>query len=187
MLRPVYPLQTSRLNLRPFTPSDVADTHAIHSRPDVVRYLYWDVRSEDEVREMVERRMDNVRIEQENDALVLAVERKDTGQLIGDVLLQLNSQANQQGEVGYVFHPDHHGQGFAREAAVEMLRLGFEELQLHRIIGRCDARNTASSGLLKRLGMRHEATLVENEIVKGEWCSEAVYAMLRTEWANSRT
>lgn len=182
MLRPEYPLETARLNLRPFTPDDVVATHAIHSRSDVVRYLYWDIRSEDDVREMVERRMNNVRIEKENDSLVLAVERRDTGELIGDVVLHWNNEAHQQGEVGYVFHPGHHGQGFAREASAEMLRLGFEELKLHRIIARCDARNSASAALMKRLGMRHEATFVENEFVKGEWCDEAVYAVLRSEW-----
>jgi RimJ/RimL family protein N-acetyltransferase len=63
-----------------------------------------------------------------------------------------------------------------------MLRLGFDELELYRVVGRCDARNTASGSLLGRLGMRHEATFVENEFVKGEWCDEAVFAMLRSEW-----
>jgi len=30
--------------------------------------------------------------------------------------------------------------------------------------------------------MRREATLVENEWVKGEWQSEAIYALLAREW-----
>jgi RimJ/RimL family protein N-acetyltransferase len=97
-------------------------------------------------------------------------------------MLHWHSAVHQKGEIGYVFHPDHHGQGFAFEASREMLRLGFDELKLHRIVGRCDARNTASGSLLGRLGMRHEATFVENEFVKGEWCDEAVFAMLRSEW-----
>jgi RimJ/RimL family protein N-acetyltransferase len=114
--------------------------------------------------------------------LVLAVERRDSGALIGDVNLRWLSAEHQQGEIGFVLHPDHHGQGFAREAATEMLRLGFEGLGLHRIIGRCDARNVASARLMERLGMRREAYLRENERVKGEWCDEYVYAMLALEW-----
>ena len=31
--------------------------------------------------------------------------------------------------------------------------------------------------------MRHEAHLVENEWVKGEWTDESIYAVLATEWA----
>ncbi len=37
--------------------------------------------------------------------------------------------------------------------------------------------------VLERLGMGLEATLVENEWVKGEWQSELQYAILRREWA----
>ncbi len=64
-----------------------------------------------------------------------------------------------------------------------LLSLGFEEMKLHRIVGRCDARNTASARLLERLGMRREAHLVQNEWVKGEWTDELIFAMLDGEWA----
>ena len=63
-----------------------------------------------------------------------------------------------------------------------MLQISFGQFGLHRIIGRCDARNTASSGLLERLGMRREAHFRQNEYVKGEWCDELVYAILAEEW-----
>lgn len=66
-----------------------------------------------------------------------------------------------------------------------MVRLGFEALALHRIVGRCDARNTASAAVLARLGMRREAHLVGNEWVKGEWTDELVYALLSAEWVGS--
>jgi RimJ/RimL family protein N-acetyltransferase len=63
-----------------------------------------------------------------------------------------------------------------------MLRLGFEELGLHRIIARLDERNEPSARLAQRLGMRLEARLVENEFFKGEWSNELDFAMLREEW-----
>ena len=63
-----------------------------------------------------------------------------------------------------------------------MLRVGFEDLGLHRICGRLDGRNAASARVLERLGMRREAQLLENERVKGEWANEVVYAMLDREW-----
>jgi RimJ/RimL family protein N-acetyltransferase len=85
-----------------------------------------------------------------------------------------------------VLHPDHQGRGYAREAAVEMLRLGFEGLELHRIVGRCEPRNEPSAALMRRLGMRLEAHLIENEWVKDEWQSECVFAMLRREWDERR-
>jgi RimJ/RimL family protein N-acetyltransferase len=63
-----------------------------------------------------------------------------------------------------------------------MLALGFDGLGLHRIVGRLDARNTASARVLEKLGMRREAHFVSNEYLKGEWTDELVYALLDEEW-----
>jgi RimJ/RimL family protein N-acetyltransferase len=106
----------------------------------------------------------------------------ETGALIGDVMLFWRSREHREGEIGYIFHPDHGGQGYATEAARAMLRLGFDEVGLHRIIGRIDARNTASARVLERLGMRREAHFRQNEMVKGEWTDEIVFAILEGEW-----
>ena len=73
------------------------------------------------------------------------------------------------GELGYVFNPALAGRGYATEAAGAMLRLGFSELGLHRIVARIDERNEPSLRLARRLGMRQEARLVRNERFKGEW------------------
>ncbi len=182
MLQLTFPIETERLRLRPYGAGDFDDLFAMHSREDVVRYLYWEVRDRDEVAAMLERRMTLTVIDNEGDALILAVELSETGRVIGDVLLHWTSEEHRQGETGFVFHPDYHGRGYASEAAVVMLRLGFEELDLHRIVGRCDARNAASARLMERLGMRREAHPHENEFVKGEWCDELVYALLAAEW-----
>ena len=104
---------------------------------------------------------------------------RETGQHLGEVTLFVSNAEHRTGEIGFVFHPESHGQGYAAEASVELLRLGFEELGLHRIIGRLDARNTGSAKLLERLGLRQEAHFVQNEFLKGEWTDELVFAMLR--------
>jgi RimJ/RimL family protein N-acetyltransferase len=182
VLRPSYPIITDRLILRPFTEDDVDAMHAYQSLPAVTRYLYWDVRDRAGTAAALARRTSMTLLEKEGDVLVLAVLLRETGELVGDVNLWWLSEANKQGEFGFVFNPDYHGRGYAREAAREMLRLGFEGLGLHRIIGRCDGRNEASARLMAKLGMRREAHFVENELVKGEWTDEIVYAMLATEW-----
>jgi RimJ/RimL family protein N-acetyltransferase len=181
MLKPSLPITTERLVLRPFRQDDLDDLHAIQSREDVARFLYWGPRSRTEVAQSLTSRTGMTTLEREGDVLVLAVELD--GRLIGDVNLSWRSVEHRQGEFGFTLHPDHHGYGYAGEAAVEMLRLGFEGLGLHRIIGRADGRNTASARLMEKLGLRREAYFVQNEMVKGEWTDEVVYAMLASEWA----
>lgn len=183
MLKPEYPIDTARLRLRPYGPDDLDGLHAIQSRPDVVRYLYWDVRDREAVRKVLVDRAGQGVIAKEGDKLILAMERRDTGALVGDVNLVWVSGEHRQGEIGFVLHPDHHGLGFAGEGAAVMLRLGFEVLGLHRIVGRCDGRNAASMRVMEKLGMRREAHFRQNEIVRGEWTDEVVYAMLAEEWS----
>lgn len=184
MLKPDYPITTARLLLRPYRADDLDDLYAIQSREDVNRYLYWSPRTREEVADVITKRAAMGTLEGEGDILVLAVELRDGGTMIGDVNLSWESEEHRKGEFGFVFHPDHHGRGYAGEAAVEMLRLGFERLRLHRIVGRADGRNTASTRLMEKLGLRREAHFVQNEWVKGEWADEVVYAMLASEWAD---
>jgi RimJ/RimL family protein N-acetyltransferase len=186
-LEPDYPLRTDRLTLRPFQAEDLDDLHAIQSREDVARYLYWSPRDRDEVRKTLAERIGQSAIEDEGDVLFLAVVLTETRRVVGNVTLRWRSREHRQGEIGFVFHPDHHGKGFAAEATRVILRLGFDNLGLHRIVGRCDARNAASARLMERLGMRREAHLVQNEFVKGEWCDELVYAILAPEWRSRWT
>jgi RimJ/RimL family protein N-acetyltransferase len=185
---PEYPIETERLLLRPFERDDFEALLAIRSRPDVVRYLYGDPSDAEEVRRSLADRVNRRWLEAEGEILFLAAILRRSEELIGDVSLRWLSREHRQGEVGFVFHPDHHGRGLATEAAEPMLALGFERLGLHRIIGRLDSRNLASARVLERLGMRREAHFVENEFVKGAWCDELVYAMLAAEWrASGRT
>lgn len=182
VLTPELPIRTDRLLLRLYTEDDLDDVYAIQRRSDVARYLYRGPRNLDEARESLAKKIASNRLRTEGDDLTLAVVLPETGRVIGDVLLMWVSGEHRQGEIGYVFHPDHGGHGYATEAARVMLRLGFEGLGLHRIAGRLDARNTASAGVLERLGMRREALLVQNELVKGEWTDEMIYAILKDEW-----
>jgi len=176
------PIETERLLLRPFVAEDFDAVFAMQSRPDVARYLYWDARTEDEVREALEKKVAGTAIRSEGDALFLAAVLKSTGELVGDVVLHLLSQEHSTAEIGFIVHPDHHGHGYATEAARPLLKLAFEDVQVHRVIGRVEPRNVASARVLEKLGMRQEAHLIENEFVKGEWQSELIYAMLDREW-----
>ena len=182
VIRPPFPIETPRLLLRPLVAGDHADVFAYRSRADVVRYLYEGPSTEVELTAELARKSAKVSIEREGDGLCLAVVPRELGRVVGDVVLSWTSEAHRQGEIGFVLHPDYQGLGYAREASWVLLQIGFEELGLHRIVGRLDARNAASAGLLQRLGMRREAHFVENEYVKGEWTDEAVFALLASEW-----
>ncbi len=175
-------IQTERLALRPYRPDDLDALHAFDRLPEVARYLYSEPRDLEGTRNALDRKMAARTIRGPGDHLSLAVVLTGHDRLIGDVVLEWLGNDHRQGEIGYVVHPDHQGKGYATEAARALLQTGFETLRLHRMAARCDARNTASARVMERLGMRQEAHLLENELVKGEWTDELVYAMLDREW-----
>lgn len=151
-------------------------------RADVARYLLWEPRDRSDSEQSVRVMMAETQLLGDGDCLTYAVVPVGGGRVIGQVELVLLSREHRQGEVGYVFNPDHHGHGYATEAVDAVLRLGFEEFELHRIVGRCNARNLASVRLMERVGMRREAHFVGNTWSKGDWRDEYVYAIRRDEW-----
>ena len=182
MLRPDYPLRTDRLSLRPHAERDLDALHDLERRPGTARYLYNEPLDLEQTRALLERRMRMTAIDETSDRLAVVAELTGSSVFIGHFVLERKSVEHRQGEIGYVLHPDHHGRGYATEGAAAMLKLGFEGLGLHRIVGRLDARNEPSARVLERIGMRREAHLRENEFVKGEWVDELVYAILDDEW-----
>lgn len=181
-LAPPYPILTERLALRPLTPADAEHLHAYRSIPEVCRYVPFVPMTRAGIEERIRGIWSNRTIEAEGDSLTLGAELIDSGVVIGDVILMFRSAEHRGGEVGWVFHPDHAGRGYATEAAHALLHLAFDELGLHRVMARLDARNQASARLCTRLGMRQEAHLLQNEWFKGEWSDELDFALLADEW-----
>lgn len=174
------PIETERLLLRAHRRSDLDDLVRFHGDPEVVRYVPWPVRDRAATEETLQVKLTQTELVAHGQWLVLAVELRSTGTVIGEVLLKWAS--DRQGEVGFAFGRDHHGRGYAAEAATAMLRLGFDDLGFHRITAVCVDDNVASARLLTRLGMRQEARLVDNVLFKGAWATQLVFAMLEEEW-----
>jgi RimJ/RimL family protein N-acetyltransferase len=185
-LHPTYPVRTGRLLLRPLTAGDVDALFSYRSIPDVCRYVPFVPMTREVIHERLAGQWANSDLTDEGQALTLGVELAGTGELIGDVVLFWHSREHGGGEIGYVVHPDFGGHGYATEAAHALLRLGFDDLGLHRVVARIDERNEPSAKVARRLGMRQEARLVHNELFKGEWSTELDFAMLADEWPAHR-
>jgi RimJ/RimL family protein N-acetyltransferase len=182
-LVPDYPIRTERLLLRPLGPLDADDLLAYRSRPEVCLYVPFQPMSRESILARFDGEWAHTTIEAEGDRISLGIELTETSTVVGDIILMFRSAANLGGEIGWVLNPDYSGRGYATEAARALLQRAFDDLGLRRVIARIDARNDASIRLARRLGMRQEAHLVENELFKGEWTDELDFAILAREWA----
>lgn len=178
------PIQGERVSLELLRPDDFDALYAIQSDPEVCRYLLYEPRSAQRVREVLERDAAASRLAEPDDYLQPAV-RDSSGGLIGTMYLRLASVADRSAEIGWLLDPRMQGKGYAREAAALVLDLAFGELGLHRVFAELDPRNAASVALCERLGMRHEAHLREHLWFKGDWSDTGIYAILEQEWPGS--
>jgi len=184
VLHPSFPIETERLLIRPLdAATDVEDVFAYQSLPDVCRYIPYEPRTREQIAErLADPERNRSTLDKDGQVMSLALELRETGRVIGDVVLIYSSEEHQCAEIGYVLNPEHHGHGYVTEACHALLALAFDGLKVRRVIARIDDRNDASAAVLRRLGMRQEAHLIENELFKGEWTSEIDFAILAAEY-----
>jgi len=180
----VSPIHTARLVLRPVTMADAPSFVDLFTDPNVMRYLYEDVMPAEEIPTYITKYLSAV-VPGDGEWLSLVVEFE--GEFVGLASVCYRSVEHRQAEIGYIFKASGEGQGFATEAAQRMVAWCFEELDVHRVVGRIEARNIKSERVLQRLGMRKEAHLIQNEWVKGEWNDEVIYAITEPEWRATLT
>ena len=115
-------------------------------------------------------------------ALEFVIVAKPTGGVIGRCSLFAFDAGNAQAGIGYVLGRAHWGQGYMRETLTALIDCAFLELDLRRLEATVEAPNTASTGLLQRLGFTREGVLRERWISHGEPVDAGVYGLLRHEW-----
>ena len=124
------------------------------------------------------------------------VERKpDDGHLAGEVLGFCGlKRADAPGstiagefEAGWRLREEAWGHGYAKEAATATLEAGFARFDAGEIFALTVAGNTASWGLMTRLGMRRRAELdYPDDRYTGELRDTIVYSITPDEWAAKR-
>lgn len=87
-------------------------------------------------------------------------------------------------EIGWRLREEAWGQGYAREAAEESLRLGFDAFGLDRIISFTMPANSPSWGLMRRLGMRARPDL---DFDMPGYGRHVVYDLEKSIWTESRS
>lgn len=103
---------------------------------------------------------------------------KETGDLLGyGGFFDIGAEET-KAEIGYGILPEHWGQGYMSEAVAEMTRFGFEDMGLHRIIGRVAPANEPSARILARLGYEKEGVLRDDEFARGEFFDMTIWGKL---------
>jgi ribosomal-protein-alanine N-acetyltransferase len=178
-------LMTERLALREFVAEDWPAVLAYQSDPLYLRYYEWEGRTPEAAREFVQMFLDQ-QAARPRTKFQLAVTLRASGELIGNCGIRMRAAGAHEADIGYELAPAHWGRGYATEAARAMVAFGFTELKVHRTWSWCVADNVGSANVLRKLGMRLEGRLRDNEHYKGRYWDTLMFGMLEDEWRAGR-
>jgi [ribosomal protein S5]-alanine N-acetyltransferase len=103
--------------------------------------------------------------------------------LLGGMGLQANRE-HRHAELGYWIGVPFWGKGYCTEAVREVVKYGFEALELQRIFATHFVNNPASGRILQKIGMKHEGTLRRHILKWGEYLDVELYALLASEYSS---
>ena len=159
-------IETARLRLRRARIEDLDALFAVFSDPRAMRY--WDSLPHDDIAR-TRRWLAGVVAggPPERDEFVL----ERAGRVIG------KAGCWKRGELGFILHPEHWGQGLATEALRAIVPRCFASLGVTRLEADVDPRNAAALRLLGKLGFRESGRAERTCLVGDEWC-DSVYLRL---------
>lgn len=173
--------ETERLVLRPWTEEDAEDLYRYASHPNVGPITGWPAHtSVKESRQIIR----DVLSASENYAVV----PKSVGHPVGSIGLMVGAASNiglpnTEAEIGYWIGVPYWGQGLIPEATREIMRHGFEDLELQRIWGGYFDGNEKSKRVLEKCGFRYHHT--EEDVpcrIGGLLRTEHFTCITRHEW-----
>ncbi|MCP2328209.1 RimJ/RimL family protein N-acetyltransferase [Hamadaea flava] len=134
------------VELRELTPADAEQFHAFAAHPLVQPTI-----NATQVPTVAEVRTFLTQLAANNDGVRRERAIVVDGKVIGSIGLTLEGSS---AELGYVVRPDYWGRGVATQAALLMVRLGFDELGLTRIYAVFSMDNPASVRVVEKAGLR---------------------------------
>jgi ribosomal-protein-alanine N-acetyltransferase len=117
-----------------------------------------------------------------NEGINFGITIKNSDELIGTIGLFNFKKEHHRCEIGYLLNPAFHRQGIMNEAIKEVLRFGFEKLQLHSIEAVIDPKNIASVSILEKNNFVKEAYFKEDFYYEGKFLDSEIYSLLTSSY-----
>jgi ribosomal-protein-alanine N-acetyltransferase len=175
-------LETERILLRGYEPSDAAAIFSYASDPEVTPFMAWERhQSPDEARAFLDGWVAEKYAARELDYCLCL--RSDPATAIGGMGLYWRSREHGTMELGYVLRAAAWGQGLVPEAGRRLIRHAFETTGVERIYAPIFAENAKSRRAAEKMGLSFEGVLRSSARHRGRWWDQAIYAIVRREAA----
>ncbi|MGM0899528.1 MAG: GNAT family N-acetyltransferase [Bacillota bacterium] len=173
-------LETPRLLMRKVTFKDLEDMHAYTSSQEVTKYVPFPThKTLEDTRKFIDFILEQYQI---NKKLLWGIQLRETQKFIGTIEFVSFEPTHNKAEIAYILSDDYWGNGIMSEAANEVIKFGFQTLNLTRIQARTFKENIGSQKVLEKVGMTFEGTLRKSMFLKGKYQDINIYSILKEEY-----
>ena len=173
-------LDTGRLLLRQITQEDDNSLLAVLSDEATCEYLTHN--AVDDIANIKRMITGMQRFFDEKQRIRWGIARKTDNALIGHCGFFDIDRFNSCAEISYCLKRDLWGQGIMTEAVDAMLRFGFEDYGLNRIVANVIKGNAGSIKVLQKLGFVQEGVLRESLYKNGQYHDLIAFSILKSEY-----
>lgn len=177
----MLPLTTDRLTIRMMRNRDIDRVVAYRNDPSIGRFQDWELPYTEAAARRVIDGQSEVEGPTDGRWVQLAVELTESGELLGDLAVQLR-EGGVHSTLGYSFAGEHHGKGYATEAASALID-ALCVSGVHRFVATLDPENVPSMRVLEAVGFTFESLVRQAEFIRGEWVDDLRYSMLAEDHA----
>jgi RimJ/RimL family protein N-acetyltransferase len=184
-------LQTERLLLRRFAESDLDNLHDLDGDPEVMRFINGGRPVPHEViRDETLPRLLRAYERFEGFGVWAAIE-KSTGEFVGwfEFYPRKDAAGPEEIELGYRLRRTAWGKGYATEGSRALIRKGFTELGVQRVVAETMAVNAASRRVMEKAGLTYVRTFHQKwpERIEGDEHGDVEYALTKADWGRQVT
>ena len=173
--------ETERLVIRPMRMFDAFDMYEYARLPETSKYLTWSPHQDIEfTKNYLAFIIGKYKAGEFYDFAVTL--KGEDGKMIGTCGFSRIDFVNNIGEIGYVISPEYQGNGYAVEAAKEIIKFGFEKLSFNRIEAKYIIGNNASRAVMEKCGLKFEGIARSSMLVKGSYRDIGVCSLLKSEY-----
>ncbi len=173
-------LETKRLILRKLKIEDASDIFEFTKSDTITKYLTWDAHKSVET---TKKFIESVLTKYKNgEPAQWVLYHKEVNKAIGIAGFITYLSEHKRAEIAFILSEAYGNKGYMTETLMQILEIGFCELNLNRIEAKCDKDNIASETVLKKIGMDYEGMFKEFLFLKNEYKTYKFYSILKSNY-----
>ncbi|RKD90517.1 GNAT family N-acetyltransferase [Mangrovibacterium diazotrophicum] len=174
-------VRTERLSLIEVSPDDLEAIHQLHSIPEVDEFNTLGLPNSIADTAQLMKPVFEAQLKVSRTSYTWKIMLNETNQFIGLAGFILSNDKFRLGEIYYKLNPAFWGNGYATEVAKRLIKLGFEDFNLHKVEAGVATENSKSIRVLEKSGMTREGLRRKILPIRGQWIDNFHYAIVEDD------